>query len=51
MVSRPQTQPVHAAPDTLRVSVVIPCYNQARFLPEAVASVVAQTFTDWEIII
>lgn len=51
MVSRPPTQPVHAAPDTLRVSVVIPCYNQARFLPEAVASVVAQTFTDWEIII
>lgn len=40
-----------AAPGTPRVSVVIPCYNHARFLPEAVASVVAQTFTDWEIII
>lgn len=34
-----------------RVSVVIPCYNQARFLPEAVASVVAQTMADWEILI
>jgi glycosyltransferase involved in cell wall biosynthesis len=34
-----------------RVSVVIPCYNQAHFLPEAVASVVGQTFRDWEIII
>lgn len=34
-----------------RVSVVIPCYRQAHFLPEAVASVVAQTFTDWEVII
>ena len=40
-----------AAPGTPRVSVVIPCYKQAQFLPEAVASVVAQTFTDWEIII
>ena len=33
------------------VSVVIPCYNYARFLPEAVASVVAQTLGAWEIII
>jgi len=33
------------------VSVVIPCYKQAHFLPEAVESVVAQTFSDWEIII
>jgi Glycosyltransferases involved in cell wall biogenesis len=53
-MSHPQTRPEDAtvnAADTLRVSVVIPCYNQAQFLPEAVASVVAQTFTDWEIII
>ena len=34
-----------------RVSVVMPCYNQARFLPEAVASVVAQTMPDWELLI
>ncbi len=33
------------------ISVVIPCYNQAQFLPEAVASVVAQTYDNWEIII
>jgi glycosyltransferase involved in cell wall biosynthesis/Tfp pilus assembly protein PilF/protein-L-isoaspartate O-methyltransferase len=33
------------------VSVVIPCYNYAHFLPEAVESVVAQTFRDFEIII
>jgi glycosyltransferase involved in cell wall biosynthesis len=53
-MSHPQTQPENAtvnAADTLRVSIVIPCYRQAQFLPEAVASVVAQTFTDWEIII
>jgi glycosyltransferase involved in cell wall biosynthesis len=36
---------------TPRVSVVIPCYRQARYLPEAVASVVAQTFGGWEIIV
>ncbi|MBI2781899.1 MAG: glycosyltransferase family 2 protein [Chloroflexi bacterium] len=33
------------------VSIVIPCYNQAQYLPDAVHSVVAQTFTDWEIVI
>jgi glycosyltransferase involved in cell wall biosynthesis len=33
------------------VSVIIPCYNYARFLPDAVASVLAQTFTDWELIV
>ena len=34
-----------------KVSVVIPCYNQAHFLTEAVESVVEQTFTDWECLI
>jgi glycosyltransferase involved in cell wall biosynthesis len=29
----------------------MPCYKQAQFLREAVASVIAQTFTDWELII
>ena len=33
------------------VSVVIPCFNQAQFLDEAVESVAAQTFTDWECIV
>ncbi|MBI5388565.1 MAG: FkbM family methyltransferase [Verrucomicrobia bacterium] len=33
------------------VSVVIPCYNQAQYLPEAVASVVGQTFRDLELIV
>jgi glycosyltransferase involved in cell wall biosynthesis len=31
--------------------VIIPCYRQAQYLPEAVASVVAQTYPDWEIVI
>src|SRR5437016_3112989 len=34
-----------------QISVIIPCYNHGRYLPEAVASVVAQTFDDWELII
>jgi O-antigen biosynthesis protein len=33
------------------VSVVIPCYNQAQYLPDAIASVLAQTVTDWELIV
>ena len=35
----------------IKVSVIIPCYNYGHFLPAAVASVVAQSFTAWEIII
>ena len=33
------------------VSVIIPCFNQAEFLAEAVASVAAQTYPEWECII
>ena len=34
-----------------RVSIIIPCYNQAGYLPEALDSVMAQTYPDWECII
>ena len=33
------------------VSVVIPCFNQAAFLPDAIESVVRQTSGDWEIVV
>lgn len=33
------------------VSVVIPCYNQARFLDESIASVMAQTHRHFEIVV
>ncbi len=34
-----------------RVSVIIPVYNGGRFLGEAIASVLAQTYGDWELIV
>ena len=34
-----------------QVSVIIPCYNQGRFLGEAVDSVIAQTHGAWECLI
>jgi len=33
------------------VSVVVPCYGQAAFLPEAVGSVVVQTYPRWELVV
>jgi glycosyltransferase involved in cell wall biosynthesis len=33
------------------VSVIIPCYNQAQYLPDALESVLAQTYLHWECII
>jgi glycosyltransferase involved in cell wall biosynthesis len=34
-----------------RVTVVIPCYNYGHYLEDAVSSLIAQTFTDWEAIV
>ncbi len=39
------------APDCLRVSVIIPCYNQAVFLPQAIDSVLGQTLRELECIV
>lgn len=33
------------------VSVIIPCYNQGKFLNETLESVYKQTYTDWECIV
>ncbi len=34
-----------------KVSIILPTYNRARFLPQAVDSIRAQTFADWELIV
>lgn len=34
-----------------RVSIIVPCYNSERFLGRALDSIVAQTYSDWEIVI
>lgn len=34
-----------------RVSIVMPAYNQGRFIRESINSILAQTFVDWELII
>lgn len=36
---------------TPAVSIVIPAYNAERWLPEAIASILGQTRTDWELIV
>ena len=38
------------ATDTPAISVLIPVYNVERFLPRCLDSVLAQTFTDFEVI-
>jgi glycosyltransferase involved in cell wall biosynthesis/SAM-dependent methyltransferase/Flp pilus assembly protein TadD len=45
---RLETAPPSSSP---AVSIVIPCFNQAHFLPEAVESVINQFYGDWECII
>ena len=37
--------------NTPKVSIIIPCFNQAQYLPEALDSILAQTYQDWECII
>src|SRR6266849_10400417 len=38
-------------PESGLVSVIIPCYNQAHFLHEAIESVLAQSYSNFEIIL
>jgi glycosyltransferase involved in cell wall biosynthesis len=46
--SRPYSR---GRPEGGKVSVVVPCYNQARFLGEAIESVLSQGYADFEIIV
>ncbi|MEG4043375.1 glycosyltransferase [Microcoleus sp. Pol17_C1] len=53
--NHPESVPQIAASPQLEsqplISVIIPCYNQAHFLSQAVTSVINQTYKNWEIII
>jgi glycosyltransferase involved in cell wall biosynthesis len=33
------------------ISIIIPCYNQACFLPDVIDSIIKQTFVEWECIV
>ena len=33
------------------ISVVMPCYNVAKYLPDAIESIMEQTFKEWELVI
>ena len=33
------------------ISVIVPCYKQAQYLPECLNSVLAQTYQNWECIV
>lgn len=35
----------------MKISVIIPCYNQANFLPEALTSLIKQSYTNWEAVV
>ena len=34
-----------------KISIITPAYNCEKYLPDAVKSVLSQTFTDWELLI
>lgn len=33
------------------ISIIVPCYNQAKYMREALDSVLASTLRDWECVI
>lgn len=39
------------SPDNPTISIIMPLYNNDTYLAEAIESIVAQTYTDWELII
>lgn len=34
-----------------QISIVVPVYNAAKYLPRTIASVQAQTYEDWELLL
>jgi glycosyltransferase involved in cell wall biosynthesis len=42
---------IHTATRNKKVSIIMPTYNRAREIGEAIQSILAQSYTDWELII
>jgi FkbM family methyltransferase len=51
LISRNVTGVAAAGQSAPSVSIVMPAFNAARFLPEAIRSIQDQSFTDWELLI
>ncbi len=51
LARRLPAHPPAAASRTPTVSIIIPCYRQAQYLTEALDSVMAQDFADWECLV
>jgi glycosyltransferase involved in cell wall biosynthesis len=51
MATPPTASTATSATATLRVSVLMPAYNARRYLAEAIDSILAQTFRDFELVI
>jgi len=49
--NRSQIHMLHSIMNTLKISIIMPNYNGANYIADAIRSVRAQTLTDWECII
>ena len=34
-----------------KISIIMPVYNTQQYLPQAIDSIISQTFTDWELLL
>jgi len=51
VIAEPKEDAPKVGQDRQTVTIVIPCYNQAHFLEECLASILQQTYPDWTAIV